>query len=183
MQWKLLGFSLALSLLWTWLLDTFLFASDNLFWWIFFVLVVVVPLISFIYKALNLMLVQIFMKRLIDDQLHQGWIDSKLPLIHPSMAEDYGVLEYLEAITRWPDATKEQSNTASAVLGNFEGVKTNGLLAGFYQLRTLNRAYKRYMRDFRHIWEDDKTFAGYMVDPDENPENLILDKSMQERFG
>ena len=98
------------------------------------------------------------------------------------MAEDYGVLEYLEAITRWPDATKEQSNTASAVLGNFEGIKTNGLVASFYQLRTLNRAYKRYMRDFRNIWEGDKTFAGYMVDPSEDPENLILDKSIKEQL-
>jgi hypothetical protein len=98
------------------------------------------------------------------------------------MTEDYDVLEYLEAITRWPNATREQSNAASAVLGNFEGVKTNGLVAGFYQLRTLNRAYKRYMRDFRHIWEDDKTFAGYMVDPYEDPENLTLDKSIKEQL-
>ena len=34
MQWKLFAFSLALSLFWTWLFDTFLFTNDNLFWWI-----------------------------------------------------------------------------------------------------------------------------------------------------
>jgi hypothetical protein len=74
MQWKLLAFSLALTLFWTWLFDTFLFTNDNLFWWIFLALAVVVPLISFIYRVINLMMIQIFMKRLIDDQLHQGWI-------------------------------------------------------------------------------------------------------------
>ena len=180
MKWQLWIFSLSLPVLLSWVIDSLVFTDANAFRWILLILVVGLPLINFILKIINLTMLNIFMKRFLVDQVYEQWQGSQLPFIHPAMTEDYDVLDYLQAVTRWPEATREQSNAASNALGNFEGIKTNGLATGFFTLKILNRVYKKYMKDSRHTWHKDKTFAGYMVDPYEDPDNLSLDKSISD---
>ena len=162
MAWKVMLWQFILGLVWVALIDAIFFPKENLFVWIAVIFFIVFPIINFLYKLTNTILTSIVMGKSIEENTYQAWIDAKFPLIDPSDIPFMDVDDYLQKVAEWPDATRDQSNSASAVLATFQAAKFQGMLVAYSQLKLLKKVYERYMKDNRHNWDTQSAFANYV---------------------
>lgn len=178
---RIIGASVATACLWAWLLDTFVFVNDNYFWTCFLIVAFGLPLANFLVKLINVLVMSVLTRRALDNLIYDRWIDAKFPVVHSSTTKDYKVLDYLIAIQTWPDATREQSNWASYIIGEYEANRTRGIIDAMLANGSLERCYKRYMKDNRHRWENDKLFSAHLIGGlGADPDDLELDRSIEE---
>ena len=172
---------IATACLWAWLLDTFVFVNDDYFWTSFLIITFGLPIANFFIKLINLLVMSVLIRGTLDNLIYDRWIDAKFPVVHVSTTKDYKVLDYLIAIQTWPDATREQSNSASAIIGEYDATRAGGMIDAITANGDLERCYKRYMKDNRHRWEEDKMFSAYLIGGlGADPDDLELDRSIEE---
>ena len=177
---KIIIGSIAVAAFWSWLLDTYIFESANAFWWLMLGLTIGLPLANGLIKIINQLIMWVFGGSSILEFWLDKYIDGKLPIIHPSNTEDYDFKHYLRSVASWPDAAREQSNAASYMLGEFDAIRASGVGNAWVAHGRLEKAYKKYMKDNRNRWEDDRLFAAYMIDPTADPNDLELDRSIKD---
>ena len=178
---RIIAASVATACLWAWLLDTFVFVNDNFFWTAFLIVVFGLPLANFLIKLVNTFVMPVLTRGALDNLIYDRWIDAKFPVVHTSTTKDYKVLDYLIAIQTWPEATREQSNWASFISGEYEATRSRGMIDAITANGSLERCYRRYMKDNRHRWESDKLFSAYLIGGlGADPNDLELDRSIEE---
>lgn len=172
---------IATACLWAWLLDTFFFINDNFFWTAFLIVVFGLPLANLLVKLVNTFVTSVFTRGTVDNLIYDRWIDANFPVVHTSTTKDYNVFDYLTAVQTWPEATREQSNGASFIIGGYEAIRSRSMIDAFTANSSLERCYRRYMKDNRNRWESDKLFSVYLIGGlDANADDLELDRSIDE---
>ncbi|MDB2476609.1 hypothetical protein N9X06_06655 [Paracoccaceae bacterium] len=164
MIWKIWLWQVFLGLIWVYLIDAYIFPNENLFLFISVIFFVGFPLASFLFRLTNIILTNFVLGNAIEETVYQAWIDAQMPLIDPDDLRYTDLEEYLGLVSQWPDASRQQSNTASSIIGTMAGVKDFGMLSAFFHRRLLDRVYRKHIQDNRHIWHKENGFAKYIKD-------------------
>lgn len=166
--------SLAVSLLICFGISELFFSEQNYFWYIALIYLIIIPLISFAIRIVHALLSYPLSHKVVIEAYYQGFIDRGFPVLSENIARQVDWEEYIVKLMDWPDATRQQVIGSSILFGVVEHIKTQNMITALLNRITIKKAYLKYMKNNRNSVEEHKAFAGYLIDPSVDLDDLDL---------
>jgi hypothetical protein len=166
--------SVSVSLLICFGISELFFSDEGYFWYIVLIYLIVIPLINFMNKLLHVLLTYPLTYKSIVEGIYQSFIDAKFPVLSENLTKQYDWEEYFISLMEWPDASRQQVIASANLFATVENTKTQGMLSTLIMRSYIKKAYLKYMKNNRNSIEEHKAFAGYLIDPTANLDDLDL---------